>query len=82
MRIWISAFILAMGAAGCGSSPPPEDEKAPPQETVFDDMLQTEDRAKEAGAKIEDRVNDLNRHLDAQENGDSSSNAANTDAEK
>lgn len=73
MRIWISAWILAIAIAGCSSSappanPPPDKEK--PKETVFDDMIKTEDRARAAGAQVEDRVNQLNKQLDNQENGD------------
>ena len=68
MRIWISALILAMAAAGCGSSPPP-DADTTPIPTVFDDTVHTIDRAKEAQALAEDRVNDLNRQLETQEQG-------------
>ena len=76
MRIWISAWILATGIAGCSSSTPPAGpppDKEPPKETVFDDMIKTEDRAKAAGAQVEDRVNQLNQQLDKQENGDAAS---------
>ncbi len=68
MRIWISALILAMAAAGCGSSPPPQDkdkEDAAPTPTVFDDTLKAIDKAQESQALQENRVNDLNRQLDA-----------------
>jgi hypothetical protein len=75
MRIWISGWLLAIALSaalsGCSSSPPPDDSKdRPPQPTVFDDTIRTEERAKEAAAKVENRVNDLNRQLTPQENGD------------
>jgi hypothetical protein len=73
MRIWISAWFLAIGIAGCSSSAPPDNpppDKEQPKETVFDDMIKTEDRAKAAGAQVEDRVNELNKQLDKQESGD------------
>ncbi|HZF15523.1 MAG TPA: hypothetical protein VE046_06240 [Steroidobacteraceae bacterium] len=73
MRIWISAWFLAIAIGGCGSSPPPDQpaaDKDPPRETVLDDMIKTEDRAKAAGAQVEDRVNQLNKQLDVQEGGD------------
>jgi hypothetical protein len=84
MRIWISAVVLAMTVTGCGSSPPPqgdeekgrEKDQAPRQETVFDDMIQTEDKARQAGAQAENRVNDLNRQLQAQEGGDAAASDA------
>ncbi len=83
MRIWISALILAMAAAGCGSSPPPQsnanDDKAPAP-TVFDDTVRTIDKAKESQALQENRVNDLNRQLDAQEQGDKKGDANGTTA--
>jgi PBP1b-binding outer membrane lipoprotein LpoB len=69
MRIWISALFLAMAVAGCGSSPPP-DKDQPPTPTVFDDTVHTIDKAKGAEAQIESRVDDLNRQLEPQENGD------------
>jgi hypothetical protein len=72
MRIWISALILAMAAAGCGSSAPPQNggkEDKTPAPTVFDDTVRTIDKAKESQALQENRVNDLNRQLEAQEEG-------------
>lgn len=78
MRIWMSAWFLAIALAGCGSSAPPPDQKdKKPQPTVFDDDLKAIDRAKGAEAQVENRVNDLNQQLDKQENGD----ASNPDAE-
>jgi hypothetical protein len=69
MRIWISALVLAMAGAGCGSSPPPDEDKTPTK-TVFDDTVKTIDKAKQAEAQVENRVNDLNRQLEPEENGD------------
>jgi hypothetical protein len=70
-----------MAAAGCGSSPPPQsnanDDKAPTP-TVFDDTLRTIDKAKASQALQENRVNDLNRQLDAQEDGDKQGAAGGT----
>ena len=76
MQIWISALVLAMAMSGCGSSPPPDDDQAP-QKTVFDDIVQTEDKAKAAGAQMENRVNDLNRQLEPEETGDAAPGDAN-----
>jgi PBP1b-binding outer membrane lipoprotein LpoB len=73
MRIWISAGILAIALTGCSSSPPPPEKDQKPQPTVFDDDLKAVDRAKAAEAQVEDRVNDLNKQLDKQENGDATS---------
>jgi PBP1b-binding outer membrane lipoprotein LpoB len=78
MRIWISAGFLAIALAGCGSSPPPPEKEQKPQPTVFDDDLKAIDRAKAAEAQVEDRVNDLNKQLDKQENGDATSPDADT----
>jgi hypothetical protein len=67
----MSAGVLAIAIGGCGSSPPPDEaQDKKPQPTVFDDTIRTEERAKEAAAKVENRVNDLNRQLTPQENGD------------
>lgn len=75
MRIWMSGLLLAIvlseALSSCSSSPPPNDAKdKAPQPTVFDDTIRTEERAKEAAAKVESRVNDLNRQLTPQETGD------------
>lgn len=70
MRLLISGGLLAIALAGCSSSPPPEKHNEAPQPTVFDDDLKTMDKAKAAGAQIENRGNDLNHELDQQEGGD------------
>jgi hypothetical protein len=63
---------LALAALlGCGA-PPPEEQAGPPpepgsqeaEETVFDDMIQTQDRARAVEGVLQDRKQDLDTAID------------------
>ncbi len=55
--------------AGCGSSTDEEEENVR-EDTVFDPMIDTMKRAEQAGATVEDRVNQIDRQLEEQEEDD------------
>ena len=55
--------------AGCGSSSDEEEENVR-EDTVFDPMIDTMNRAEQAGAIVEDRVNQIDRQLEEQEEDD------------
>jgi len=75
-RMW---WMLGVGllVAGCSSGDSDQDPKAAagipaadaeaPAETVFDPMVETIDRAKSVDALATDRMNELNKQLDASE---------------
>ena len=55
--------------AGCGSSTDEEEENVR-EATVFDPMIDTMKRAEQAGATVEDRVNQIDGQLEEQEEDD------------
>ncbi len=55
----------ALLCAACGQKR--EEEPIKPEDTVFGDQLQQIDRAKEAAAEAENRMQDLNSQLDQAE---------------
>ena len=57
---------MSMLLAGCGSSTDEEEENVR-EDTVFDPMIDTMNKAEQAGATIEDRVNQIDRQLEEQE---------------
>jgi hypothetical protein len=65
LLIGVSVLLLA----GCGSSTDEEEENLR-EDTVFDPMIDTMNKAEQAGATIEDRVNQIDRQLEEQEEDD------------
>ena len=57
---------MSMLLAGCGSSTDEEAENVR-EDTVFDPMIDTMNKAEQAGATIEDRGNQIDRQLEEQE---------------
>jgi len=62
----LATFAVALLCAGCGQEQRDE-EPMKPEETVFADQLKQIDRAKEAAAEAENRMQDLNSQLDEAE---------------
>ena len=66
----LTAFALA-ALLGCGGSPPDEEAQAEPEpgsqeaeETVFDDMIQTQDRARAVDDVLQQSKQDLDTAID------------------
>lgn len=65
LTLTMALFLLV----GCGSSTDEEEENVR-EDTVFDPMLETMDKAEKAGDTVEDRVNQINKQLEDQEEED------------
>jgi hypothetical protein len=71
VRLSLSGLLMVM-LAGCGGPPPDSQEaKEPPEpgsqkaeETVFDDMIQTQDRARAVEGVLMDSKKDLDTAID------------------
>jgi hypothetical protein len=77
-KLTLTAFVLA-ALLGCGGPPPDAQTEAEPEpgsqeaeETVFDDMIQTQDRARAVEGVVMDRKKDLDTAIDHAEDAESS----------
>jgi hypothetical protein len=75
----LGALALAALLAGCGAPPAGDEEEPAPEpgsqeaeETVFDDMIQTQDRARAVGGVLMDSKRDLDTAIDEAEDPDES----------
>ena len=72
-RLSLTALLVA-ALAGCGGPPPGNKEGSAPEpgsqeaeETVFDDMIQTQDRARAVEGTLQDSKRDLDAALENSE---------------
>jgi len=65
---WLKALTMSLSVlfiVGCASPEPP-----PPEKTVFDPLLQTEQRAKDVQKTVDAHADDTRKAIDNQERGD------------
>ena len=65
LNVTVAVFCMLVG--GCGGG---QDEQAAEQETVFDPLVGTLDRAKDVAVQVEGRDEDINKKLDEIEDSD------------
>jgi hypothetical protein len=67
IRVWTMSLSVLF-IVGCSAPEPPP----PPKKTVFDPMLQTEQRARDVQKTVDQNAEATRKALDAQERGDTS----------
>jgi hypothetical protein len=68
-----SALVLGVSLlSACSSGDPAAKTPAPPQKTVFDPLVQTEQRARDGQKTIDENAERTRKATDAEERGDSS----------